>query len=162
MGGPFTPLSSFSQIGISMESNTHMTRKVLLVAIAWLLLAGLYQSADAQRYGRGGRPGPWIYLGESNVDGNSDHDRIKVGRDDGRFRALQIRVERAPIEFDRVVVHYASGADDEVPIRSRIPAGGSTRPIDLRGGDRAIESVEIWYGKARPGSRRPKLRLYGR
>jgi hypothetical protein len=140
-----------------------MTRRVLLVALACLLLAGLYQSADAQRYGRGnGRPGPWIYLGESNVDGNSDHDRIKVGRSDGRFRALQLRVERAPIEFDRVVVHYASGADDEVPVRSRIPAGGSTRPIDLRGGDRAIESVEIWYAKARYGSRKPKLRLYGR
>jgi hypothetical protein len=137
-----------------------MARKVVLVAMACLLLAGLYQGADAQRRGNG--RGPWIYLGESNVDGNSDHDRIKVGRSDGRFRSLQIRVERAPIEFDRVVVHYSNGADDEVPIRSRIPAGGSTRPIDLRGGDRAIESVEIWYGKARSGSRKPKLRLYGR
>jgi hypothetical protein len=137
-----------------------MTRKVLLFGLAWLLLASFYQGANAQRYRNGG--GPWIYLGESNVDGSSDHDRIKVGRSDGRFRSLQIRVERAPIEFDRVVVHYVNGADDEVPIRSRIPAGGSTRPIDLRGGDRAIESVEIWYAKARYGSRKPKLRLYGR
>jgi hypothetical protein len=28
------------------------------------------------------------------VDGRADHDRISVGRDDGRFRELQIRVER--------------------------------------------------------------------
>jgi hypothetical protein len=140
-----------------------MTRRVLLVALAWVLLAGFYQGANAQRYGRGGNGrGPWIYLGESNVDGNSDHDRIKVGRSDGRFRELQIRVERAPIEFDRVVVHYENGADDEVPIRSRVGAGSRTRPIDLRGGDRAIESVEIWYARARENSRKPKLRLYGR
>jgi hypothetical protein len=139
-----------------------MTRRVLLVALAWLLLAGIYQGANAQRYGRGGRPGPWIYLGESNVDGNSDHDRIKVGRSDGRFRALQLRVERAPIEFDRVVVHYANGADDVLPVKQRIRPGGSTPPIDLRGGDRAIDSVEIWYAKARYGSRKPKLRLFGR
>jgi hypothetical protein len=140
-----------------------MTRKVLLVALAWLLLAGFYQSVDAQRYGRGnGRNGPWIYLGESNVDGNNDHDKIKVGRSDGRFRALQIRVERAPIEFDRVVVHYENGADDVLPIRRRVGAGSRTPPIDLRGGDRAIDSVEIWYARARYGSRKPKLRLYGR
>jgi hypothetical protein len=138
-----------------------MTRKVLLVGIALLLLGGFYQGVNAQRYRNGGG-GPWIYLGESNVDGSSDHDKIKVGRSDGRFRALQIRVERAPIEFDRVVVHYANGGDDEVPIRSRIGAGSRTRPIDLRGGDRAIESVEIWYARARDNSRKPKLRLYGR
>jgi hypothetical protein len=141
-----------------------MTRKVLLAALAWLLLAGIYQGANAQRYGRGnGRPGPWIYLGDSNVDGSRDHDKIKVGRSDGRFRELQIRVERAPIEFDRLVVHYANGNDDELPIRSRVGAGSRTRPIDLRGGDRVIESVEIWYARANErSSRRPRLLLYGR
>jgi hypothetical protein len=130
-------------------------RKALQVISCALLLTIFGQALYAQNYGR------WIYLGESNVDGTADHDRIKIGRDDGRFRALQIRVERAPIEFHRVVVHYGNGADEEVAIRSRIKPGGKTRVIDLRGRDRVIDSVEIWYARARYGSAKPKLRLFG-
>jgi hypothetical protein len=68
-------------------------RKALQVILASLLLTIFGQAIYAQNNGR------WVYLGESNVDGNTDHDKIKIGRDDERFRAIQIRVERAPIEF---------------------------------------------------------------
>jgi hypothetical protein len=95
------------------------------------------------------------------VDGTVDRDMIQVGRADGRFRALQIRVENAPIRFERVVVHYGNGRQEELQIRSRIPAGGRTRNIDLQGEDRVIQGVEVWYGRANYGSRRPKLRLFG-
>jgi hypothetical protein len=141
-----------------MENNRMTMRKVLPVAYAWMLLAVFYQGVDAQRY----RSGPWVYLGDSNVDGSRDRDRIKVGRSDGKFRALQLRVQHAPIAFERVVVHYANGGDDELPVKYRIPAGGSTRPIDLRGNARVIESVEVWYTRAKWGSRKPRLLLYGR
>jgi hypothetical protein len=130
-------------------------RKALQVISSALLLAIFCQALYAQNNGR------WVYFGEANVDGNADHDRIKIGRDDGRFRAIQIHVERAPIEFQRVVVHYGNGADEEIAIRNRINAGGQTRAIDLRGRDRVIDSVEIWYAKARYGSAKPKLRLFG-
>lgn len=130
-------------------------RKALQIILAALLLAIFGQTLYAQNYGR------WIYLGESNVDGKVDHDKIKIGRDDGRFRAIQIRVERAPIEFYRVVVHYGNGADEEIAIRNRINPGGRTRVIDLRGRDRVIESVEVWYARAKYDSAKPKLRLFG-
>ena len=131
-------------------------RKALQVILAALLLTTFGQALYAQNYGR------WVFLGEANVDGNADHDKIKIGRDDGRFRAIQIRVERAPIEFQRVVVHYGNGADEEIAIRNRINAGGKTRVIDLRGNERVIESVEFWYARAKYGSAKPKLLLYGR
>jgi len=127
----------------------------LQVILAALLLTIFGQALYAQGNGR------WVYLGEANVDGNADHDRIKIGRDDGRFRAIQLHVERAPIEFQRAVVHYGNGADEEIAIRNRINAGGKTRVIDLRGRERVIESVEVWYARARYGSAKPKLRLFG-
>jgi hypothetical protein len=130
-------------------------RKALQSILAALLLTIFGQALYAQGNGR------WVYLGEANVDGNADHDRIKIGRDDGKFRAIQIQVERAPIEFQRVVVHYGNGADEEIAIRNRIKPGGKTRVIDLRGRDRVIESVELWYARARYGSAKPKLRLFG-
>jgi hypothetical protein len=123
--------------------------------LAALLLTIFGQSLYAQRKAN------WEYLGESNVDGVADHDRIKIGRDDGRFRAIQIHVERAPITFQRVVVHYGNGGDEQIAIRNRINAGGKTRVIDLRGRDRVIDSVEIWYAKAKWLSAKPKLRLFG-
>jgi hypothetical protein len=130
-------------------------RKALRGVLASFLLLIFGQALYAQNSGR------WIYLGEANVDGSADHDRIRIGRDDGRFRAIQIRVERAPIEFQRVVVHYGNGGDEEIAIRNRINAGGKTRVIDLRGRDRVIESVEVWYARARYDSAKPKLRLFG-
>jgi hypothetical protein len=104
----------------------------------------------------------WVYLGEANVDGAIDHDRIVATRARGEFRAIQIRVERAPVEFDRVVVHFGNGSSDPIAIRSRIPAGGQTRVIDLPGNRRVIQSVEFWYMRASRSPQRPKVRLFGR
>jgi hypothetical protein len=53
-------------------------RKALRVVLAALLLTIFGQAFYAQNNGRR------AYLGESNVDGNTDHDKIKIGRDDGR------------------------------------------------------------------------------
>ena len=103
----------------------------------------------------------WAYLGEANVDGAADHDNIVVTGSRGAFRAIMIRVQKAPIEFDRVVVHYGDGDSEPIHIRSRIPAGGQTRVIDLPGNRRIIRSVEFWYARASRSPRRPRVRLFG-
>jgi hypothetical protein len=130
-----------------------MKKKAWPVMIAVLLVFSFSESSFA----RG-----WVYLGEAHVDGAADHDKIKVGRSEGRFRALQIRVDYAAVEFRHVVVHYSNGTSEEVQVRQKIRAGGSTRDIDLAGRDRAIESVELWYERGNYGRRqRPRVRLFG-
>jgi hypothetical protein len=108
------------------------------------------------------RPGPWRLLGQTTVDGQRDRDRIALGRSEGRFQSIQLRVAGAPVEFQRVVVNFENGTSEEVDLRDRIPAGGQTRAIDLRGNDRVISSVEFLYNKANWRSVRPKISLYGR
>lgn len=131
----------------------------LRIVGALLLLMGIGQVASAQR------TRDMVYLGEAHVDNARDHDTISVGRNEGRFRSLQLHVAGAPVEFRRVVVHYANGANEELQLRDRIPAGGQTRMIDLRGNDRAIRSVEFWYSPASWLSSwtgaRPRVTLYG-
>jgi len=39
----------------------------------------------------------WIYLGESQVDGDHDHDKIHVGKHDGHFRAIQLTTSNSGI-----------------------------------------------------------------
>jgi hypothetical protein len=130
-----------------------MKRNVLrTVGLALALMAGAF----AQPAGR------WEYLGEANVDGAVDHDRIAVTAAKGEYRAIQIRVQKGAIEFAKVVVHFGNGSHEEIAIRQRIRAGGQTRVIDLPGDRRVIQSVEFWYGKANWRENRPLVRLYGR
>ena len=146
-----------------MIKNKNVWLLGLLVALAFS--ASLYAQGYGDRDDRdrdrdrdyGGR---WTYLGNAHVDGGQDHDNIRVGRSDGRFRAIQLRVSGGAINFERVIVHFGNGSQEELAICSQIPSGGRTRPIDLPGERRVIESVELWYGKA-SWHRRPKVELYG-
>jgi len=136
-------------------------RKSLFAAAVAVLVISLYAPSNAQRSPDDRRyHGRWMFLGQSRVDGNRDHDLVPVNANGG-FRAIQLRVSGGPIEFNRVVVHFENGNDHEVEVRDRIRSGGQTRPIDLPGDRRRIRGVEVWYGQGNWGRRRPTLRVYG-
>lgn len=123
---------------------------LLTLALVWALTPAMHADAD-----------DWIQLGTAHVDGQQDHDTISVGEHAGKFRWVQLRVTNAPIEFDHVVVHYGDGQPETLKIRSVIPAGGHTRDIKLDG-TRFIQSLEVWYGKAKANSGKPELSLWGK
>jgi hypothetical protein len=129
-----------------------MKKHLATVAAVLLLVMGLGTAANAQR--------GWVFMGQAHVDGASDHDNIKVTDSEGRFRAIQLRVNGGAIEFDRVVVHYGNGSSEVLPIRARIPSHGQTRVIDLPGERRVIHSVELWYSKDN-WRKRPTVSLFG-
>src|SRR5689334_12655036 len=130
-------------------SSGNLIRVASLLAL--LLTFGV--AADAQR-------GYWQSLGTAYVDGRRDHDMIRVNAR-GSFTALQLGIKGGEIDFQRVVVHFENGGQQELAIRERIPAGGKTRPVDLNGERRRIESVEFWYSK--PNWRtRPRVQAWGR
>jgi hypothetical protein len=129
-----------------------LKKQVALTVVALFLVCFLAPALHAEE---------WVFLGESHVDGQVDHDLIHVGKARGRYHALQIRVKQAPIRFERVVVHYGNGSEETLHIRQVIPAGDQTRPLRLAGGDRFVDSLELWYSRANPESRRPEVRLFG-
>jgi hypothetical protein len=126
-------------------------KKVLVSFFALALFIYVAPAAHAES---------WIYLGNAHVDGQHDHDNIEVGKAAGRYRFLQVRVNEAPIEFDHIVVHYGNGEAQTLQVRDLIRRGGRTRAIPLDG-DRIVQSLELWYGKAKPNSRRPEVNLFG-
>lgn len=131
-----------------------MLRKFSALMLALVLVAGASAAVQAQRGGR------WVLLGERHIDGRVDTDKIDVGRDNGRFRAIQLRVNGGTVMFDRIRVQYLHGASEDISVRSEILDGGKTRRIDLPGEHRVIESVTMWYGK-RNWRSRPTVRVYG-
>jgi hypothetical protein len=127
-------------------------KKALVVVFAIALLCCFGPAARAA--------GGWVYLGQSHVDGQHDHDDIKVGVEDGRFHFLQIRVANGPIEFDHIVVHYGDGEPETLQVRDVIRAGRHSRAIPLQG-NRYVKSFELWYSKANPASGKPEVNLWG-
>ena len=74
-----------------------------------------------------------------------DTDVIPVGRDAGRFRAIQLQVIGNAIEMRDLKIVYANGAVDDVPVRAHIRAGQATRWIDLKGDKRFIKEIIMTY-----------------
>jgi hypothetical protein len=105
----------------------------------------------------------WKFLGSAKVHGvGVDHDEILVTAMEGDFSAIKLFVENEGIEFERVVVHFGNGGQQELAIRDFIPAGGETRVLDLTGRDRIIHSVDFYYKSNPVTKRKGKVKLYGR
>jgi hypothetical protein len=100
--------------------------------------------ASARPHNRG-----WELLGRQSVGFLADKDIVKVGRDDGDFTKIQLRVKKNDIEMLDLKVTYGNGQTDDIPVREVIRAGGQTRQIDLKGGNRVIRSIQLAY-KSKP------------
>jgi hypothetical protein len=51
------------------------------------------------------------------------------------------------VEMLDLKVIYANGAPDDIPVRAMIRQGTRTRPLDLRGRERAIDQIDMVYRK---------------
>lgn len=102
--------------------------------------------------GKGAGKRDWEELGSRKVGFISDTDVIPVGRREGRFKKIKLRVRDNDIQMQRLVVVYGNGAKDELEVRDFIRAGSETRPIDLKGDGRFIKEVRLKY-QARPNFR---------
>jgi hypothetical protein len=87
----------------------------------------------------------WEELGCSKAGFLPDKDTIRVGRREGRFSAIQLRVTGNKVHILNLRVVYEHGPPDDIDVRSEIREGGETRPLDLRGERRAIDRVELVY-----------------
>lgn len=122
-------------------------RSVAALAVA-VLCTGLF-AVDAQAQRRDGDDDRrWVDLGckEVNFIG-ADRDTIRVGRRDGRFKAIRLAARGNDVEMLDLKVIYANGAPDDIPVRAMIRQGTRTRPLDLRGRERAIQQIDMVYRK---------------
>jgi len=93
----------------------------------------------------GGGSGEWIRLGCKDVRFVIDRDTVRVGRAEGRFSAIRLKVRRAPVEVLNLRVTFGNGTRMDVPVRELVPPGGTSRIIDLPGNNRGIDRIEMIY-----------------
>ena len=90
-------------------------------------------------------PGRWESLGQQEVDFKNDRDRIEVGRSEGRFRQLQLRVKNAPIEIYDMIVTFENDQTFKPKLRHRFTKGSGSQIIDLPGERRTIKRIDFNY-----------------
>ena len=124
--------------------------KSVAIALA-LVSAGLMSVPEAKAQGRGS----WVQLGckQVNLFGR-ERDSITVGRREGRFKAIRLSARGNDVEMVDLKVIYANGDPDDIPVRQWLREGTQTRPLDLRGRERAIRRIDMVY--------RSKLNFRGR
>jgi hypothetical protein len=128
------------------------------LALAWAFMPN---TADAQ--GRRGGDDHWELLGCERVGNRPDYDVIRVGRREGRFKAIRLEARGNSISVLDLKVVYANGAPDSIPVRSEINEGDRSRPLDLRGRERSIDSIELVTRKdfRGPGRGRAEVCVFG-
>lgn len=131
-----------------------MDRRTFLIGASSLAGAAFVpDSADAA---------VWRHLGTTRVGFFIDRDTIHVGGAAGRFDKIRFRVRGNAIWMYDLDVRYGNGTHDDIPTRFRVPQGGYSRVIDLRGGDRFLRSVSFLYRRAVNGRGPAYVELWGR
>jgi hypothetical protein len=123
-------------------------RSLATIAVALACTALVAADAQAQRWDRDGGRDRWVDLGCKQVSFiGADRDTIRVGRREGRFKAIRLQARGNDVEMLDLKVIYANGAPDDIPVRAMIRQGTRTRPLDLRGWERAIQQIDMVYRK---------------
>jgi hypothetical protein len=131
-----------------------MKRRLELAIGLFLLMVGLAGVADAAQ--------GWEMLGRQQVDFKSDHDRINVGRKEGRFKQLQIRVQGAPVEIEKLVVTFDNDEKFSPELRHRFDEKSKSRNIDLPGNRRAIKRIDFNYRSVDRRQGKATVEVYAR
>ncbi len=87
----------------------------------------------------------WVQLGCKGVGFLVDHDVIAVGRKEGIFSALRLRVNKAPVDFLGLRVTFGNGTRQDLRMNVNVGPGQISRPIDLKGQNRGIDRIELLY-----------------
>ena len=134
---------------------------VMGIVLAAFLLA-IASTDAAERRGDRDRDNGWELLGRQRVDLKNERDRIDVGKSEGQFRQIQIRVDDAPIEINKMVITFGNGETFEPRINERLGEDTKTRAIDLPGERRVIKRIDFNYRTANRREGRATVSIYGR
>ena len=103
----------------------------------------------------------WVLLGERQVNGHGreDHDRIEVGRQEGRFDKLTVVVEDSDIEMVNFKITFADRTELDPRTSHYFKEGQRTRVFDLPPGEHVIRYIDFTYRNL-PGGGRAKVAVW--
>ena len=103
----------------------------------------------------------WTKLGERDVNGNVDKDRIEVGRYEGKFTKLTVVVRDSDLEMLDFAVKFGRGPEwRPANVNHYFRENTRTRVIDFPGDERTIKYIDFKYRNLAGGGR-AKVEVWG-
>ena len=103
----------------------------------------------------------WTKLGERDVNGSVDKDRIEVGRYEGKFTKLTIVVRDSDLEMLDFAIKFGKGPEwRPANVNHYFRENQRTRVIDFPGDERVIKYIDFKYRNL-PGGGRAKVEVWG-
>jgi len=100
------------------------------------------------------RGGQASVIDTQSIDIRNDRVVFRVGRREGRFTAIKFRPVDGPMLTGGVEIEYGNRERQTYNVVERLAPGQESRPLDLSGEQRRIETVTLWK---RPGFRPGRL-----
>lgn len=104
----------------------------------------------------------WHLLAKLRASKGVDRDEVEIRGKEGLFTALQFKVRKSAVEIYKCTIVFGDGSTQEVEMRDRIPAGGQSRIIDLKGNHRVIQKIIFWYTSPRVHKVQSLIEVWGR
>jgi hypothetical protein len=129
-------------IEITYRSRTTFDGQARIEVFGQYAPGWLSPNGEGSRYNQG-----WVLLGAQTAGFiGFDKDIIPVGSNEGGFRRIRVTVRDRAITLNEVKVVYVDGSAETVPVHTRVDAGGTYGPIELKGGFlQAIDHIEAVY-----------------
>ena len=131
-----------------------MFNRILIVGI---LLFG-FSSSDVMAEEKKG----WKVLGQTIVNEGVNRTQIQINAKKGTFRQIRVQVKKAPVEIERLILHFDDKEKQVVWLKRNYEEGSWSRVVNVKGGKRAIKRVVFWYSGSVSGDEKPVVFLWGR
>lgn len=106
------------------------------------------------------RPMGWVEVDTRNVSLQDSRVEFRSSRGDGRFGQIKVRAENEALNIRGISIRFRNGEVQRERVEQRLEPGQDSRPIDLSGDRRGLESVTVdLEPRRRPG--RASLSLLG-
>lgn len=127
-----------------------------LILFAALMVVTSVGRAQAQAWDSRG----WVLLGEREVNGKADHDRIEVGAVQGTFSKVTMVVQSSDLELVDFKITFADKTNYHPKLTYFFKEGARTRVIDLPPSEPVIRAFDFQYRNV-PGGGRAKVQVWG-
>jgi len=128
-----------------------MSRNMAAIVLGAVLLGSATGAAAAG----------WLQLGQQYVDYRSKSVVIAVKSDAPSLTQLKLQVRESALGIDDVKVYLAGGESFDVPLNAYVAAGRETRTIEVPGGAKTVEKVELTCHDVSTSGRLALVRLLG-
>ena len=104
----------------------------------------------------------WVHLGSKKVNWGLEKDVIEVGKTEGSFTKLKIKVRGGDVNMRKMMVTYGNGNTENIAVKFHFKKGAESRVIDLKGEKRKIKKITFWYDTKNSSKRKATVHVAGK